>query len=135
MNMREYVRLQTGVLLRRLAFQVNRTARTGDADAIHDLRVAIRRLSRCLRVFAQFYPGHSWKKMRRRLAVLMEACGSVRDRDIAVGLLQKAGVPPASPLLRQLDAERRTADRELRRELLRWKQRAFSRRWRVRLEL
>ena len=133
--MREFVRLQTGILLRSLASQVNRTARTGDADAIHDLRVAIRRLSRCLRVFAQFYPGHSWKRMRRRLAGLMEACGSVRDRDIAIGLLRKAGVPPASPLLRQLDEERRAADRELRRELLRWKQRGFSRRWRVRLEV
>jgi hypothetical protein len=50
-------------------------------------------------------------------------------------LLQKAGVPPASPLLRQLGEERRAAARELRRELLRWKQRGFSRRWRVRLEL
>jgi CHAD domain-containing protein len=135
MNMREYVRLQSGTLLRRLAEQVNRTARTGDADQIHNLRVAIRRLRRCLRVFAQFYPGHSWKRIRRRLAALMLACGSVRDRDIAIGLLQEAGVPPASPLVRQLDAERRAASQELRRELLRWKARGFSRRWRVRLEL
>src|ERR1019366_4063630 len=37
-NMREYVRLQTGILLRRLVAQANRTARTGDAEAIHDLR-------------------------------------------------------------------------------------------------
>src|ERR1039458_6517364 len=49
-KMREYVSDQTGELLRHLAFQVTRTARTGDAEAIHDLRVAIRRLSRCLRV-------------------------------------------------------------------------------------
>ena len=44
--MREYVRVQTGILLGGVAFQVNRTARTGDAEAIHDLRVAVRRLSR-----------------------------------------------------------------------------------------
>lgn len=135
MNMREYVRIQTGLLLRRLAIQVNRTARTGDADAIHDLRVAIRRLSRCLRVFAQFYPGHSWQKIRRRLSDLTEACGNVRDRDIAIGLLKKAGAPPTSPLVRQLDAERRAAGREMRRELLLWKERGFWRRWRLRLEL
>ena len=133
--MPEFVRLQTGILLRSLASQVNRTARKTDADAIHDLRVAIRRLSRCLRVFAQFYPGQAWKKIRRRLADLMKACGSVRDRDIAIDLLQKAGVPPTSALVRQLDQERRAAERELRRDLLRWKQRGFSRRWRVRLEL
>lgn len=133
--MREYVRLQTGILLRSLASQVNRTARTGDAGAIHDLRVAIRRLSRCLRVFAQFYPGRSWKQMRRRLADLMDACGSVRDRDIAIGLLETAGVPAASPLVRRLDEERRAANRELRRELRRWKDRGFRRQWRARLEL
>jgi CHAD domain-containing protein len=135
MNMREYVRLQTGILLRSLASQVNRTARSGDAGAIHDLRVAIRRLSRCLRVFARFYPGSSWKRMRRRLADLMEACGSVRDRDIAIGLLAAAGVPAASPLLRQLDEERRTADKELRRELRRWRDGGFRRQWRARLDL
>ena len=133
--MREYVRVQTRILLRRLASQVNRTARSGDADAIHDLRVAIRRLSRCLRVFAQFYPGRSWKPVRRRLADLMDACGSVRDRDIAIELLEKAGVPAASALVRQLDAERRAADEELRRELRRWKDRGFRRQCWARLEL
>ena len=35
-----------------------------------------------------------------------------------------------SPLVRQLDAERRAADRELQRELQRWKARGFSRQWR-----
>jgi len=134
-NMREYVRLQTGVLLGHLASQVTRTARGGDAEAIHDLRVAIRRLSRCLRVFGPFYPGHSWKPVRRRLADLMDACGSVRDRDIAIGLLEKAGVPRASPLVRQLAAERRAAGQELRLELRQWKTRGLPRRWRARLEL
>ncbi|MCX6628553.1 MAG: CHAD domain-containing protein [Candidatus Solibacter sp.] len=133
--MREFVRLQTGVLLRGLASQVNRASRTGDPDAIHDLRVAIRRLSRCLRLFARFYPAHSWKKVRRRLASLMDVCGTVRDRDIAIELLRKARVPPVSPLLRQLYQERLAARLELRRQLLRWKQRAFSRRWRLRLGL
>jgi CHAD domain-containing protein len=133
--MRQFVLHQTGMLLRQVASQVTRTVRTADAEAIHDLRVAIRRLSRCLRVFAPFYPGHSWKPVRRRLSGLMATCGSVRDRDIAIGLLAKAGVAPASPLVRQLDAQRRAAGRELRRELRHWKKRGFSRRWRVRLEL
>jgi CHAD domain-containing protein len=86
-------------------------------------------------VFAQFYPGRSWKQMRRRLADLMDACGSVRDRDIAIELLEKAGVPAASALVRQLDAERRAADEELRRELRRWKDRGFRRQCWARLEL
>lgn len=133
--MRHYVRLQTGILLRRLAIQVTRTARAGDADAIHDLRVSIRRLKRCLRVFAQFYPDRSWKPVRRSLSELMDACGNVRDRDIAIGLLHQAGVPAASPLVQQLDLERRAAVQELQLELHRWRERAFSRHWRVQLEL
>ena len=92
--MREYAHEQTAILLRRLAMQINRAARSGDPDAVHDLRVAIRRLSRCLRVFAQFYPGQGWKKMRRRLKDLLDACGAVRDRDIALDLLSKADFPP-----------------------------------------
>jgi CHAD domain-containing protein len=135
MNVREYVRLQTGLLLRGVAAQVNRTARTGDAGAIHDLRVAVRRLRRCLRVFAQFYPGHSWKHLRRRLADLTESCGSVRDRDIAIGLLATAGVPEDAPLVRRLGEERRSAGRQLRRELRRWQDRRLRRHWRTRLEL
>ncbi len=135
MNMREFVRLQTGILLAGLASQVHRTARTGDAGSIHDLRVAVRRLSRCLRVFARFYPKRAWKPMRRRLAGLIDACGRVRDRDIAIELLRKAGVPATSPLVRQLDEERRAADERLRRQLHRWKARGFARRWHVRLEL
>ena len=133
--MREFVRRQTGMLLRRLVSQVNRTAASVDADAIHDLRVAIRRLSRCLRAFAQFYPGRSWKRIRRNLSELMDLCAGVRDCDIAIALLGKAGVPAASPIVRQLDAQRQAAGEELQRELRCWKQQAFSRRWRERLEL
>ena len=52
--MQEYAVLQTAILLRRLAFQVNRAAKSGEAEAIHDLRVAIRRFSRALRALRSF---------------------------------------------------------------------------------
>ena len=133
--MRAYVQRQTGLLLRRFATQATHTARTADADAIHDLRVAIRRLSRCLRVFGQFYPAGSWKPVRRRLADLMDLCGSVRDCDIAIDLLKQAGVRVTAPLVRQLRAKRRTAAQELQLELQGWKVRSVSRQWRMRLEL
>lgn len=133
--MREFVRLETRSLLRRLKSQVTQAARTGDAEAIHDLRVAIRRLNRCLRAFARFYPGHSWKPVRRRLSGLMTACGSVRDRDIAIGLLEQAGVAATSPLVRRLGAERDAAARELQGELRDFKRKGLARRWRQRLEL
>ena len=133
--MREYVRLETAVRLRRFAFQVSRAARSGDADSIHDLRVAIRRLSRCLSVFSQFYPDRSWKKIRRELADLGDRAGAVRDRDIALELLAAAGIPAEAAIVTRLQAERRKAGQELLLEIRRWKGRAFSRKWRVRLEL
>lgn len=132
--MREYARLQTAILLRRLAFQVNRASKAGDADSIHDLRVAIRRFSRCLRVFSQFFTGPSWKKIRRQLGELMEAAGEVRDRDIALALLAEAAIPPHAAIVTRLAAERRKAGRELLVEISRWKRRG-SRKWRSQLEL
>jgi CHAD domain-containing protein len=134
-TMREYAVLQTAVLLRRLAFQVNRTARNGEAEAIHDLRVAIRRFSRALRAFAQFFPGGAGKKVRRQLAHLMDAAGGVRDRDIALELLAEAGIPPRSAIVTRLGTERGHASHELLRELRHWRTRSFSRKWRSQLEL
>jgi CHAD domain-containing protein len=133
--MRDYARLQTAILLRRLAYQLNRAARDGDADSTHDLRVAIRRLSRCLHVFAPFFPGDSSKKVRRQLADLMEAAGRVRDRDIALQLLAEAGIPVRAAISTRLAGERRKASHELLIEIRRWKRRSFSRKWRSRLEL
>ena len=79
--MREFARSQTAFLLRRFAYQAGRVSRDCGADAIHDLRVSIRRLNRCLRTFADFYPRRSWKPVRRKLHALMEAAGAVRDDD------------------------------------------------------
>ena len=134
-TMREYAVLQTAILLRRLAFQVNRAAKNGEAEAIHDLRVAIRRFSRALRAFAQFLPGRSGKKVRSQLAQVMAAAASVRDLDIALELLAEAGIAPRSAIVTRLATERRHASHGLRLELRRWRMRSFSRKWRSQLEL
>jgi len=133
--MREYVRLQTAILLRRLAYQVGRAARSGDAETIHDLRVAIRRFSRCLRVFSKYYPGNSWKKIRSRLRELMQCAGTVRDIDIALELMRAAGLEDNAGLASRLKADRQRAHRELLQEIRRWKTRGFSKQWRGRLDL
>jgi CHAD domain-containing protein len=133
--MHEYVRQQTAILLRRLAYQVNRAEKNADEEAIHDLRVAIRRFRRCLQIFAQFYPGNSWKKVRRRLSEIMDAAGDVRDRDIAAGLLVKAGVPVADAAFKHLGAGRRAAVKDLVYELRLWKDANSFKRWRRELGL
>jgi CHAD domain-containing protein len=133
--MREFALGQTETLLGRFGHQVNRAARNSDPDAVHDLRVSIRRLSRCLRVFAQFYPDSAWKKIRRRLKTLMECCGAVRDRDIALELLTKAGFQSTSIVMLRLNLERAEALEDLTAELRRWKPRTISREWRAELGL
>ena len=133
--MPEFAQLQTAVLLRRLAFEVNRAAKNGDQAAVHDLRVAIRRFSRSLRVFAQFYPAGSWKKIRHRLADFMETSGGVRDRDIALQLLTEAGVPREAAMALRLQDERRQAAQRLLRELRRFRTHNLFRKWRDHLEL
>jgi CHAD domain-containing protein len=135
MTIEEHARTQTGLLLRRLALQVNRAAKSCDEEAVHDLRVSIRRLNRCLRVFSQLYPDGSWKRIRRRLKTLMEAAGSVRDMDIAMEFLNEMGIGKSSPLVHKLTESRRAARRELEREARTWKEHGFTKTWRTTLGL
>jgi len=131
--MREYARRRTDILLRHLAVEVKRAAHSGDADAIHDLRVAIRRLSRCLRVFAQFYPDGSWKKVRAQLSDLLHLAGVVRDRDIALALLSEAGVAKRAAVVARMEQERRKAGRELLAAVRSWRDGGVAAKWRRQL--
>ena len=81
---RDYAAEQTSMLLRRLAFQASRTARMADVEAVHDLRVSIRRLAQCLRLFSQFFPRERTKKIQQKLETVMDLASEVRNRDIAL---------------------------------------------------
>jgi CHAD domain-containing protein len=133
--MRKFAQLQISTLLRRLAAQVKRTAGSADADAVHDLRVAVRRLSRALRSFAQFFPGKSWKRIRKRLSGLMNLAAAVRDSDVALELLEKAGAAKRARVTLAVQERRREAEANLRRELHDWLTANFAREWRGDLEL
>src|SRR5437899_2316648 len=102
MSMREYVRRQTESLLHRFTTQVENTSGGLSEDFVHDLRVAIRRLNRCLHVFSGFYPNAARKRMRARLKDLMKAAGRVRDLDIAARLLERAGMKPGDGVFGRL---------------------------------
>lgn len=132
---RKYATDQASALLRRMAFQAGRTSQLSDADAIHDLRVSIRRLTECLRIFGQFFPREKAKRVRRKLDALMDLASEVRNRDIALMLLRKAAIPAGSPLASTLAQERDGAVRVLREALKRWSRQGSHRRWRSRLGL
>ena len=126
---------QASTLLRRLAFQANRTARSSDAGSVHDLRVSIRRLAQCLRVFGQFFPRESGKKFQHRLSAVMDLASAVRDRDIAMEFLVAARIPSDSALVKVLSQERAGAERALVARLERWRRRGCQEKWRSRLGL
>ena len=105
---------QANKLVRALASQIGRTLESPDADAVHDLRVAIRRYSQLLTALDS-----APKPVRRRLKALMHFAGDVRDCDISSKLVRKAGA--SQTLLRRLVRRRGIAERLLVVELQTWK--------------
>jgi len=99
--------------IERLAFEVNRTLRTPSSDAVHDLRVAIRRLSQALVTFKDHLFHKTVKRIRRKLKAVLSAVGRVRDCDIAIKILSRTKRPGAGSLLHQIGVRRRGAERAL----------------------
>jgi CHAD domain-containing protein len=133
--LRKFAHSQVGTLLRKLAAQVKRAADSSDADTVHDLRVAVRRLSRALRSLGQFFTGKSGKRIRKQLSQLMDAAGAVRDSDIALELLEGAGIPKRAPITLTLETRRREAELDLRDRLQAWQAKKFAQAWRQELGL
>lgn len=131
----KYATVQASRRLNRFAFELRRAAKSGDADAIHDLRVSIRRLSQCLRVFGQFFPARDSRKIRRRLRLTMDMAAELRNRDITLTLLNEAGAGADTPLCRKIAEDRKEAEREFTESIRRWGRREFSAKWRRRLRL
>lgn len=133
--MKKYAQIRVADLIAKVAAQAKHAAENTDDAAVHDLRVAIRRLSRGLRVFAQFFPGKSWKQIRLELSELMDAAAQVRDRDIAAELLEKAGVAKRARVMTTLGKERSAAAETLRAALRAWLGRNAPRQWKGALEI
>ena len=129
--MHKYVQEQTATLLRRLASSAHQAVALGTRDAVHDLRVGIRRLNHCLRIFRESFPRGEVKKVRRELEKVMRMAGEVRDLDITIELCTKAKVR-ADPMLAH---DRRVARKELARALKSWSRHDFSQRSRERLNV
>src|SRR5437867_3575107 len=76
--------------LRRLSSQVKIALLVLDADAVHDLRVAIRRLLQTIATLRAWLVAPRVRTIRRQLKNLLMAAGDVRDCDIAIALLSKS---------------------------------------------
>jgi len=87
-----------------------------DIEAVHDMRVATRRMRSALRIFAPFYRRQAIRPFQRALGDTARALGAVRDMDVFLDRLlrYRAGLPAGAgdslaPLLDYCAAEREAA--------------------------
>ena len=91
-------------LRKALLSQMERTAEDATEDAVHDLRVAVRRLSEALRLFGA--DSHSRKQLRR----IRDRAAAVRDRDVCMRLLRR---PATDPVVNYVRGQRDLAAAQL----------------------
>ncbi len=135
LDLRRYACEQISDRLGALAYQVGSAAKKPNAEAVHDLRVAVRRFGQSLEIFCSVLPQRPLKKVRKRLRRVMREAAEIRDRDVALELLVQAGVPKDDPLARRLAADRRQAEGMLVQRVKRWQRNNFSAKWRSALQL
>ncbi len=133
LSINQYATQQGASRLDRAMYQISRNRKAKDADAVHDLRVSIRRLGACLTVFRQFFPKKASKRVRNRLKEAMILAGEVRDRDIAIDLAREAGLRSDGELVQVLSRQRSAYSKDLGRLLKRWGKSGVSEKWRARL--
>jgi len=126
---------QTRARLAKVAEQSAKCLAKPDADGVHDLRVAIRRLVQALDLFASLFPDGSAKKVRRRLTRVRRSAAGTRDRDVAIDILQGMNDRRAARSAQRLSRERADELAKLSRQLKRWERKQPWRKWSAQLGL
>ena len=93
--------------------QLGRARNDRSPDAVHDLRVAFRRLLSVLTCFEPILGRARTKRLRKTARTVLAAGGAVRDRDIALDLALEAGLGPDAELCRALERQRTHCQEEL----------------------
>ncbi|MBI5280122.1 MAG: CHAD domain-containing protein [Candidatus Solibacter usitatus] len=93
-------------LTERVNLQIDLALRDCGEDAVHDLRVSIRRLSQALRIFAELMPPKEARNMRRRLKPALDAAAVARDLDVGAELQLREGLPAAHALMARMRSDR-----------------------------
>jgi len=96
---------QSSRLLRSLNVQTARASRFAGIEAVHDLRVAVRKFRQVLKILKPWLPDEESCLLRRELKDLMARAGDVRDRDIALQLLRAMHAPENAPRQRGIMTE------------------------------
>jgi len=94
--------------------------RDGQVEAVHDVRVASRRIREALPLVTSWYSPHDIDELEERFRQIGRNLGRVRDADVRVALLTYLGtrVPPASALLAALGRQQEENRLRLMRKLI-----------------
>jgi CHAD domain-containing protein len=130
LTMQRFARRQISSLLDNVVFDLHNAGKLKDAEAIHRMRVSIRRLSQALKVFEQYVPSRENKKINKQLHRVMQLSSRVRDLDIALKYLEKHGHATDGLVAKRLDGKRQLTE-----VLYRLSRPDLSLKWRMRLEL
>ncbi len=102
-----------------------------DIESVHQLRVSARRATAALQIYDQLLPGKRAKSIRKSLHNLRKAAGEARDLDVlAFRLATIAEQKPENHLhavLAQVAADRKAAQKPLRRAYRKAKEQGFKR--------
>ena len=98
-------------LLDELVAEMHRTAKSPDVDAVHDLRVSVRRASEALRIFEDEIPHVG--RLGKEIRAIRKMAAPVRDRDVTRGLLRHLRLPPGDTACIYLQGQRDLAASQL----------------------
>jgi CHAD domain-containing protein len=119
--------------LRQLTSQLNRATKSCSADAVHQVRVAIRRFTQSIVVGKPCFHLIDVRKNRQRMKKIMAAAGEVRNCDVALKFIAKSRAPEAVHLQSKLESRRKESARLLITNLKTWTDRRMSLKWRAAL--
>lgn len=96
------------------------TLEGSDIEALHDMRVASRRVQAVFKMFRQVFPKKKFKAEYNELRMLIRSLGEVRDYDVFIDKLQKLKRDVADKDTRAFDLLiiRKKAEREEKRKVL-----------------
>jgi CHAD domain-containing protein len=129
MEFSSFCTAQASRLLDRLAFAICGAARSHSPEAVHDLRVAVRRFTQAVALGKPCLASHDVRKMRRRLKPMMRLAGEVRDCDVALKLLARSRSKDSGAVEARLRSRRAGAGQALVAALHQWTSRNSLPKW------
>lgn len=103
-------------LVEDLVSVMRRAAEMPGIDAVHDLRVSVRRASEGLRIYRDQLP--KARRLSKEIKAIRDLAAAVRDRDVTRQLLRRHRLPANDPASIYLQGQRDLAASQLQQFLL-----------------